>query len=296
VGPSGQAIAPLSAEAAWELDLSADTWVVTGAHDQYATALGAGVIEPGQVLLSCGTAWVLLVATAVPAWGSGTGAMAVSRHAAPDRWGAMRALGGVGTTVEGYVDTILAPRGGYAEGQRSGAFEVMNERLAQMPVGARRLFCFPMAGGRTGLLTQGRSCLWGLTNSHHRYEIGRAVLEGIAFELRSSIEEIRTEQMPIRSVVMVGGAAKSPCWPQIIADVTGLQVTVPSVQEAGAREAAIMAGMGLGLFSTETAFGEQRGSDRVYEPQDEARRAYDALFHHYQTAFRAFSKWFAAEG
>jgi len=296
VGPSGQAIAPLSAEAAYELGLSTDTWVMTGAHDQYAAALGAGVVEPGQVLLSCGTAWVLLVTTAEPVWGSGARAMAVSRHAAPGRWGAMRSLGGVGTTVEWYVDTILAPLGGYAEGQRGGAFQVMNDELGGVPVGARGLLCFPMVGGRTGLYTQGRSCLWGLTNSHHKHDIGRALLEGVAFELRSSIEEIRTAQMPIRSVVMVGGAARSSCWPQIIADVLDLQVTVPAVQEAGARGAAIMAGMGLGLFSAEIAFHQQRRSNRIFDPQPAASQDYDALFSRYQSAFRAFSEWFTAEG
>jgi xylulokinase len=280
VGPSGRAIAPLTATAASELGLAKDAWVIIGAHDQYAAALGAGVIEPGQVLLSCGTAWVLMVTTAAPVWGSGVGSMAVSRHAAPGRWGVLRSLGEVGTTVEWYVDTILSPVGGYPEGQRAGAFQVMNDELGAVPMGARGLLCFPMVR---------RGCLWGLTASHDKYDIGRAVLEGIAFDLRSSIEEIRTEQMPIRSVVMVGGAARSPRWPQIIADVLDLQVTVPAVQEAGARGAAIMAGIGLDLFSAETAFCQQRGGDRVYESRDEAVQAYNGVFRRYQAALHAFS-------
>jgi len=262
-------------------------WVMNGAHDQYAAALGAGVIEPGQVLLSCGTAWVVLVVSAEPAWGQGPAQMAVSRHAVPDRWGALRSMGPVGTTVEWYVDTVLAPHGGHRPGTRCQAFEFMNQQLPQVPIGARGLFFFPL--GRGGARTKGgRGALWGLTTSHGQADIGRAVLEGITFELRQMIEGMRSVQISIASLVMVGGAARSSCWPQIVADVTGLPVTVPAVQEAGARGAALLAGIGLGLLSPREGLQEGCGVDQTFEPQREGARAYADLYPRYQAALEAF--------
>jgi xylulokinase len=282
VVPAGEPVGRVTAGAAAQIGLSPETVVVNGPHDQYAAALGAGVTEPGQVLLSCGTAWVLLVTTAEPAWDSGA---AISRHAVPGRWGAICSMGAVGTTVEWYVDTILAPAGGFAGGARSEAFEVMNRQLSQVPIGARGLFCSPVGGGRARV---GGGVLWGLTAEHGKDEIGRAVLEGITFELREMLEGMRSAQMPIRSLVMVGGAAQSSCWPQIVADVTGLEVTVPVVQEAAARGAALLAGIGLGRFTAETGFEQARSEDSLFSPQESIRGEYDELFQRYRATLQGF--------
>ena len=287
VEPSGQRLAMLKPEVARAMGLDGEVWVMNGAHDQYAAALGAGVIQPGQVLLSCGTAWVILVTTDGPAWGDGTNAMAVSRHAVPELWGALRSMGGVGTTVEWYVDTILAPYGGHTAGSRGGAFAFMDQELGNIPPGANGLCCFPLGGAR-GRETAGQSALWGLTARHSQADIGRAVLEGIAFELRRLIEGTHSERLPIDSLVMVGGAAQSAWWPQIVADVTGRPVTVPAVQEAGARGAALLAGMGLGLFAASEGLGGSGGESRTFEPQPDVARVYDGLYTRYEQAFGAF--------
>jgi len=295
VAPSGQRVGLLRADVAREMGLSGEVWVMNGAHDQYAAALGAGVIEPGHVLLSCGTAWVVLVVSAEPAWGPGPAQMAVSRHAVPDRWGALRSMGPVGTTVEWYVDTVLAPHGGHRPGTRCHAFEFMNQQLPQVPIGARGLFFFPL--GRGGARTKGgRGALWGLTTRHGQADIGRAVLEGITFELRQLIEGMRSVPIPIASLVMVGGAARSSCWPQIVADVTGLPVTVPAVQEAGARGAALLAGIGLGLLSPREGLQEGCGVDQTFEPQREDARAYADLYPRYQAAADAYIRLEAFHG
>ncbi len=283
VVPSGQPIATLQPATAREMGLEPETIVVSGAHDQYAAAFGAGVVEPGQVLLSCGTAWVLVAATAQPVWGSGPHAMAISRHAAPGRWGALSTLGGVGTTVEWYVEAILAPTCGRAE-----ALAAMDRELPLMPPGAHGLFCFPLDGGHA-YWEGGRGALWGLTGQHSRYDIGRAALEGIAFELRWLLEAVRTEGFSPRSLVMVGGAARSSCWPQIIADVTGLAVTVPAIQEAGARGAAMLAALGAGCIHADAGFASLSDGAR-FNPQSGATKVYDGLYRAYRSAHASFRR------
>jgi sugar (pentulose or hexulose) kinase len=265
-----------------ELGLSTDAWVMNGAHDQYAAALGAGVIHPGQVLLSCGTAWVVLLVTSRPHFGQGTSAMAVSRHPVDGLWGALRSMAGVGTTVEWYVDTILAPLGGFAGADRSLAFKFMDEHLSTVPVGSNGLFCLPLEGGHASGRRPAGGTLWGLKAQHLKADIGRAVLEGIAYELRWLVETVETDQTPISSFVMVGGASQSACWPRIVAEVVGRPVTVPAHQEAGARGAALLAGIGLGCFTAEHGFTPSLGDHATYEPNPEIHDLYGALFGEYQ--------------
>ena len=289
LAPSAQPVAPLTGDAAAELGLAKGAWVMNGAHDQFAAALGAGVIHPGQVLLSCGTAWVILITTADPAFSTGASAMAISRHAVAGRWGALRSMAGVGTTVEWYVDAVLAPIGGFAEDERSNAFEFMNEYLPNVPLGSNGLFCFPLEGGHISRRRRDGGVFWGLKTCHSKADLGRAVLEGVGYELRWLVEMIETPHTPIRSFVMVGGASQSSCWPQVIADITGRPVTVPALQEAGARGAALMAGMGLGCLTAEDGFSASRGADLGYRPRPDALSAYDGLFDEYRTVFEALA-------
>ncbi|MGQ9684345.1 MAG: xylulokinase [Anaerolineae bacterium] len=292
LAPCGERVGRLTPAAAEALHLTTDTWVMNGAHDQYAAAVGAGVTAPGRVLLSCGTAWVLLVATGEPAFGEGEQALGVGRHALPGLWGAMRSMGGVGTTVEWYVDTVLAPLGGWPPGERAKAFAAMDAHLPGIAPGAGDLCCIPLAGGHSQqqVAAVGLGGFVGLHGGHGQFEMGRAILEGIAFELRWLIETIRSERMPIESLVMVGGASQSACWPQIIAGVTGLAVTVPAVQEAAARGAAILAGAGLGLLDLATGFATSQNHDRQLEPRGAERRAYETIYKRYRAVQQALER------
>jgi sugar (pentulose or hexulose) kinase len=108
-------------------------------------------------------------------------------------------------------------------------------------------------------------------------------MEGTAFELRWAIEEMQAKGVPVAELTMVGGAAKSAVWPQIIADITGVAVTLPCVREAASRGAAILAGAGAGLFADpETGFGAFQGQEMRLEPVAESQKLYDGLFAKYQ--------------
>jgi sugar (pentulose or hexulose) kinase len=283
VQPSGHAVGRLTATASEATGLSQDVLVVNGAHDQYCAAVGAGVTQPGQVLLSCGTAWVIL---AVPedkeaALQSG---MAVSHHAVEDRWGAIRSMGGVGTSLEWLLDQVWGARDP-SEG-RGDLYEAVNRAAAQCPPGAGGLFFFPLAGGHG--LTFGRSGggFLGLSLAHTRADMTRAVMEGIAFELCWVIGEMRQAGLGVAELTMVGGAAESPVWPQIVADVTGVPVALPSSRQAAGRGAAILAGVGAGLFAgPEAGFAAFGGQETRLVPDQAHRALYDKRFGTYQDLY-----------
>ncbi len=280
---SGEPVGHLLPDASRELGLPADVLVANGAHDQYCAAVGTGVTRPGKVLLSCGTAWVLLAVPENLQRGLESG-LAMSCHAVPDRWGGIRSLGAIGASLEWLVAQIW--RRGEDVG-RDGLYASLNARAAAVPPGAQGLFFLPLAGGHVGTHSGGGGFVH-LTLSHTRDEMARAVMEGTAFELRWAIDEIRGAGVAIDGLTMVAGAAESPIWPQIVADVTTLPVVLPAERQAAARGAAILAGVGAGIFAdAEAGFATFRGDESKLVPEREAVRHYDEQFERYRRVYEA---------
>jgi xylulokinase len=244
---SGVTFGKLTAEASAVTGLPTGLPVVNGGHDQYCAALGMQVTKPGSVLLSCGTAWVLLAVPEDLEVGRRSG-MALSCHAVPGRWGAIRSLGAVGTSLDWLIDNIWAEQEGSPTVPRSVLYQAINVAAAHSGPGAHGLIFCPLAGGHAGSFGAARGGFLGLTLTHRRGDLSRAVMEGVACELRWALDEIRAAGVTAEALTMVGGAARSPLWPQIVADVTGVSVSVPAITEAASWGAAVLAGIGVGAF------------------------------------------------
>lgn len=291
IRPSGTAVGTLTAEAAAATGLPHSALVVNGAHDQYCAAVGAGVTRPGRMLLSCGTAWVLLAVPESLALGLASG-MAISRHAVEGRWGAIRSLGGVGSSLEWLVDHTYGMPSADETGPAAGAardsvYAALNRAAAGAPPGADGLLFLPLAGGHAANYRPARGGFVNLSLGHSRGHLARAVMEGAAFELRWAVEEMRAAGVAVAALTMVGGAAKSPVWPQIVTDVLAVAVTAPAERDAAARGAAILAGVGAGLLpDPEAGFAAWRGDEHTLTPRPERRSAIDEAYSRYRELVR----------
>jgi len=282
--PSGCAVGALTLAGSTATGLPQDVLMVNGAHDQYCAAVGTGVIRPGAVLLSCGTAWVILAVPESLEVGLRSG-MAISCHAIEGRWGAIRSLGGVGASLEWFLDHIWTDR--REQAKREALYDAVNRAAARSPPGASGLLFYPLAGGHLTTVGTRRGGFIRLTLSHSRADMARAVMEGIAFQLRWAMEEMRENGIHVSEFKMVGGAAESEVWPQIVADVTGIPVILPARRQAATRGAAILAGVGAGLFAdAEAGFGAFRGKATHLMPVPENRNRYDDLFPVYRDIAR----------
>jgi xylulokinase len=281
IWPSGAAVGRLTAAASQATGLPQEVLVVNGAHDQYCAAVGAGVIQPGSVLLSCGTAWVILAVPSNLETALRTG-MGVGRHAVTDQLGVICSLGGVGASLEWFLNQIWRE-------PCENAYASVNASAARVPVGANGLLFHPLAGGYTG--EPGQGGFVGLSLSHTRDEMARAVMEGITYELRRALEGIQAAGIPVTELRMVGGAAESPLWPHLVADITGIPVSVSPLKQAASVGAAILAGMGAGLFSdvTRALVAFQRPETRL-EADGEYRQAYDRAFALYRETCDALNR------
>lgn len=227
-------------------------------------------------MLSCGTAWVVL---AVPdAFDNAfQGGMCISRHAIPGMWGAIRSMAGVGATVEWLLNLVWRE-----EKDAQARYTALNQAAESSPCGANGLFFTPLCGGHMETGAPANRGILGLTLQHNRSDIARAMMEGIAMELDWTLEEIR-QAIPVRRLKMIGGAARSAIWAQIVADVCGVPVDLPRVSDAAAYGAAILAGVGLGWYNDARQALDVIQTDlRICMPDPDQHARYTGIKKHYQ--------------
>jgi xylulokinase len=234
----------VSAEGAVSTGLVAGTPVVAGGGDQAAGAVGMGIVQPGLVSATIGTSGVVFAATDRPALDP-KGRLHTFCHAVPGRWHMMGVTLAAGQSLRWFRDQFGA---GPDDGR--DPYERLTEEAAATPPGAEGALWAPyLMGERTPHLDpDARAALVGLTASHTRGHIVRAILEGVAFSLEDSFRIFADLGVPVTRVRLGGGGARSPLWRQIQADVYGYDIDIVEAEEGAAFGAAILAGVGAGAW------------------------------------------------
>jgi xylulokinase len=131
-------------------------------------------------------------------------------------------------------------------------YDALTAEAAQAPAGSQGLFWLPyLMGERTPHLDATARGGWiGLTASHQRADLVRAVIEGVSYSQRDCLEIIEALGVPVRSVRASGGGASSPFWRQVLADVLNRRVVTLATQEGSAYGAALLALVGTGAYAT----------------------------------------------
>jgi len=238
--------AKVSPAGAGESGLLAGTPVVAGAGDQAAGATGMGIVSPGTVSATIGTSGVVFAATDRPALDT-RGRVHTFCHAIPGRWHVMGVTQAAGQSLRWFRDTLTANSSG-----ASASYDQLTAEAAEVPPGSDGLLWTPyLMGERTPHLdASARAALIGLTASHTRGHIVRAILEGVAFSLRDTFTLFQEMNVPVSSIRLGGGGARSPLWRQIQADVYGHSVELVEAEEGAAYGAALLAGVGAGVWPT----------------------------------------------
>ncbi len=273
----------VSQSAAELTGLRAGTPVVAGAGDQAAGAVGMGIVKPGSVSATIGTSGVVFAATNNPDLDP-KGRVHTFCHAIPNRWHVMGVTQGAGLSLRWFRDQF-----GFE------SYDQLTAEAAGVPAGADNLLWAPyLMGERTPHLDpNARAALVGLTASHTRAHVVRAILEGVAFSLRDSLEIFRDMNVPVESIRLGGGGARSKLWRQIQADVYAHAVDIVQAEEGAAYGAALLAGVGGGLWkSVDDACAEVvRVVDRI-EPDARAVKVLEPLYRSYRELYPALHKVF----
>jgi xylulokinase len=219
--------------------LQEGTPVVAGGGDQAAGAVGMGIVEPGNVSATIGTSGVVFAATSSPVV-EPKGRIHTFCHAVPGRWHVMGVTQGAGLSLRWFRDQF----GGGA------SYDALMKEASTAPPGAYGLLWAPyLMGERTPHLDpNARGALVGLTAQHTRAHVIRAILEGVAFSLRDTFTIFRELGVPVKSIRLGGGGARSGLWQQIQADIYGMPVELVAADEGAAYGAALLAGVGAGVW------------------------------------------------
>lgn len=280
--PSCHPIGTLTKEAAEKLGLNENVVVSSGAHDQYAVALGAGICASGDAVIGTGTAWVVTVLRDEPDFESG---FAQSISATDGKWGTMLSISTGGVCLDWLRKQVLNAKDGAPLD-----YETLNALVAERDEpGARGLKFYPYFNG-AGAPESDNACkatLLGLDLSHDRGHVARAVMEGVACQIVWALRAMEKRQ-PMKRLFLAGGATKSAVWTNMIAEIAGREIHVSEIADLACAGAAMMAGVGCGLFeSTEAAAKAIAPGGRVVTPDPERAEQYRRVFDEYQRGARA---------
>jgi xylulokinase len=209
-----------------------------------------GIVSAGAVSATIGTSGVVFAAADRPAIDP-AGRVHTFCHAVPGRWHVMGVTQAAGLSLRWFRDTFgTADSAGDLAHNGCDPYDRLCQEAATAPSGSKGVLWAPyLMGERTPHLDpDARAALVGLAASHTRAHVIRAILEGVAFSLRDSFEVFREMGVPLESVRLGGGGARSPLWRQIQADIYGRSVALLEAEEGAAFGAALLAGVGAGIW------------------------------------------------
>ncbi|MGD8465990.1 MAG: FGGY family carbohydrate kinase [Anaerolineae bacterium] len=279
--PSTAILGRVQAGASRLTGLPAGTPLVAGGQDHACEGLALGATAPGSLWLACGTAWVLNGAVDTPDVDEIPETMSLNPHVVPGRWIASQFLGALGAGMEWWVRHGWSGHRMAEPPDRQERYASFNAELRETEPGSAGLFFFPLDGSQLAAgETAAPGGFVGLRLDHTRADMGRALLESAAFEVRGALDHIRQAGLPLERLWLVGGATRNPLWPQIIADVTGVPLSLTRYSHGPALGAALLAGRGLGLWDESPSWvsaGRVEPDGTHADPYEEQFAAYRHL-------------------
>jgi xylulokinase len=274
----------VTARAAAQTGLVAGTPVIAGTADAASEALSAGLCQPGDLMVMYGSSIFFIQKTAKlvateKLWGAvyleaGTYAVAAGMSTS-------------GSLTRWFRDQFAPEERAVEQAGGANAYAALAAQAANSPIGANGLIALPyFSGERTPINDpHARGLIVGLTLSHTRADVYRALLEGVSYGIRHNIEAMRDEGVPPQRILAVGGGTKNRLWLQMVSDIAGIQQVVPRQHWGACYGDALMAGVGIGLFPNTTHAAEWVQAERVIEPDEAARRAYQPYYDLYREVY-----------
>jgi xylulokinase len=281
--PSGTTIGTVSPHLAGELGLPRAVTIVAGAHDQCANAVGCGVIQEGRAAYGMGTFTCI-----TPVFGQRRAprlmlhrGLNTEHHAVPGKYVCFIYNPG-GSLVKWFRNTFAAAEHCHAERTGGDPYAPLLAEMPQSPSGIMVLPHFaPM--GPPEFVSDSAGLIAGVRLQTSRGEILKGILEGITFYLKECVDSLPNTGIEIEEYWVAGGGSKSEQWIQICADIMGRRFVRPTITEAGALGAAIIAGVGSGLFpSFETGVEAMVRRERAFDPDPQRHKLYAGWFELYR--------------
>jgi sugar (pentulose or hexulose) kinase len=279
-----EVIGEVTKDAAIETDLPVGTPVVSGFIDIAATAFGSGVAHPGEGSSIVGTTSVSQTLIDEPPASDTQAGFTFTLDGEKELWTQVMASMTGTPNLDWAIEEIMD----------KSEFNLIEEDVESIPIGSDGVLYLPFlstAGERAPFLnTNARAQFMGLTQEHSQAHLVRAVYEGISLAMRDCYSHIQCEA---DQIYLGGGGANSEFWCQMFADCLNTSIVIPEGSEFGAKGAALLAGIGVGVYDDLTNAVERTSSvEKSFEPQPKNVREYRRWYDVYQSSYEAmFDIW-----
>ena len=232
----------ITSKAARETGLKEGVPVIAGGGDQAMGAIGSGLIKSGIASSTIGTGGQFITTIEKPIIDPKQ-RMHTFCHAFPDKWILMGAILSAGLSLRWFRDNFIRM-------SSDGTYEKLSREASRVPAGSEGLIFLPyLIGERTPHMDpNAKGCLFGLTLRHSRAHLIRAIMEGVVYAMRESLDIFSELDIKIEKVIASGGGGKSNVWRQIQSDVYGKRIFTVNQDEHSVYGAALLAGVGTGVF------------------------------------------------
>ena len=274
--------------------LKPGTPVVGGGADNACSAVGNGIVKAGRVSASLGTSGVVLAHTDEVKVDPNLRAHSFC-HSAPNKWYIMGVMLSAGGAFRWYRDSLGGDEIAQAKAEGVDPYEILTQAAAEAPVGSEGLIFLPyLTGERTPHGdANAKATFFGMTLRHGKPHLTRAVLEGVAYGMRDSLELIRGLGASVDQIYATGGGARSPLWRQIQADIYDAELATINIAEGPALGAAILAGVGAGVYAgVESATDEIVEITSTTQPNPTNVKIYEEYYQIYRALYPALKPQF----
>jgi xylulokinase len=285
----------LSQAAAEATGLRPGTPIAGGGGDNACSAVGNGVIEEGIVAVSVGTSGTVFAPMLEPKVDPKLRVHTFC-HAVPEQWHAMGVMLSAGGSLRWFRDALCAEEKEEAARRGVDPYEVITAEAATAPIGSEGLLCLPyLTGERTPHADpHARGVFVGLGLRHTKAHMARAVMEGVCYGLRDSLEILREMKLPIREIRNTGGGSRSPFWRQMQADVFRAPLMGMAIDEGAAFGAALLGGVAGGVWpDVPAACAAAVRTKEPVKPDRKASSVYSRYYRVYRSLYRSLKRDFA---
>ncbi len=293
---STDVVGHLTQAAAEELGLTADTSVVCGGGDGPCSALGAGSIESGQMFLSFGTsAWIAGTSDQVLLDRDKT--LICFGHVIPGKYMPCGTMQAAGSSYSYIKNALCKEEEKKAKEQGISVYDILNQLVGQSPSGAKGLIFLPyMLGERSPRWNPDTSgSFLGIKMEHEKCDYIRAVLEGVAMNL-NIILNAHKENLEITDLILTGGGAKGDVLAQVLSDVLNVNLhRLDHVEEATSIAAAVIAGIGVGVFKDFTVIHQFVKQESFFAPDQNAEKIYRFQKQCFEKGYQCLKEYYKLE-
>lgn len=243
VGKSKEIMGEITSQAAEATGLPAGTPVINGSADHAATALGAGVVSPGDVAAILGTAGVVSVVSDVPV-GDPEERIFCWNYCLEDKWVNLAPMQTAGASLNWFKKAF--------DPKDEDVFKIYDKESSNISAGSEGLIFLPYLMGERAPIwdSDARGVFFGVRMDHTKYHFAKAVMEGVGFAFKQNIEVMESLDTNVEEMKFLGGGSKSEEWIEIMSKILGKKIYPVRGAETGGLGISILCGLGLGIYNS----------------------------------------------